>query len=130
MVQLGLREQVLSSRTIWLCAGCETCATRCPNDIQIVKLMDALRQMALRERIQPREPAVAAFHRTFLEGIRRWGRQYELGMMLVLKVRTRDLFSDIGLGLRMLLKGKLALLPHRSHASKEMKAIFDRSEEG
>lgn len=130
MAQLGLRKQVLSSRTIWLCAGCETCATRCPNDIQIVKLMDTLRQMALREGFRPAEPAVAAFHRTFLAGIQRWGRQYELGMMLALKLRTLDLFSDIRLGLKMLLKGKLALLPHRSHVSKDIKAIFRRKEEG
>lgn len=28
LVQLGLKEEVLTCATIWLCASCETCATR------------------------------------------------------------------------------------------------------
>ncbi len=38
--------RLLSSPDIWLCAGCETCGTRCPNEIDIAHVMDALRQMA------------------------------------------------------------------------------------
>lgn len=30
LIQLGRRDTVLGSRTIWLCASCETCTTRCP----------------------------------------------------------------------------------------------------
>jgi len=29
-IQLGIREPVLNSSTIWVCASCETCTTRCP----------------------------------------------------------------------------------------------------
>ncbi len=47
MVQLGMEEQVLSSRTIWLCAGCETCTTRCPREVDLAKVMDAFRIIAL-----------------------------------------------------------------------------------
>jgi heterodisulfide reductase subunit C len=36
MVQLGLKDRVLDSNTFWICLSCETCATRCPNDIEIV----------------------------------------------------------------------------------------------
>ena len=36
MVRLGLKDKILNSTTIWLCASCETCATRCPNEIDIV----------------------------------------------------------------------------------------------
>jgi CO dehydrogenase/acetyl-CoA synthase alpha subunit len=37
---LGMKERVLSSKTIWVCASCYTCSTRCPNDIDIAKVMD------------------------------------------------------------------------------------------
>ena len=36
MVILGQRDTVLSCRTIWVCAACETCTTRCPNEVKIV----------------------------------------------------------------------------------------------
>ena len=42
MIQLGEKERVLTSGDIWLCASCETCGTRCPNEINIADVMDAL----------------------------------------------------------------------------------------
>jgi heterodisulfide reductase subunit C len=45
------RAEVLSSKTIWLCSACFTCAERCPRDINITKIMEALRQIILRRKI-------------------------------------------------------------------------------
>ncbi|PNX49720.1 MAG: hypothetical protein BV457_00820 [Thermoplasmata archaeon M9B1D] len=45
------RQEVLSSKTIWLCSACFTCAERCPRDINITKIMEALRQIILRRKI-------------------------------------------------------------------------------
>ena len=36
-VLFGQKKKVLSSKTIWICASCETCTTRCPNEIDIAK---------------------------------------------------------------------------------------------
>jgi len=47
-IQYGHREKVLGSKTIWICASCYTCSVRCPNDIDIAKIMDTLRHLALR----------------------------------------------------------------------------------
>jgi len=126
MVQLGLKQTTLTSSTIWVCANCEACATRCPNDVEILRLMDALREMALRERVVEKERAIAAFHHIFLGNIKRWGRQYELSMILQLKLKTTDFFRDINLGIKMLLKGKLRLLPPRFKDVNGMRAIFQR----
>ena len=125
MVQLGLKQQTLTSSTIWVCANCEACATRCPNDVEILRLMDALREMALQERME-KEKSVTAFHHIFLENIKRRGKQHELSIILQLKLKTKDLFSDIDLGIKMLLKGKLRLLPLRVRELKELRAIFQR----
>lgn len=46
-VQLGLEEELMVSKTIWLCASCFQCFARCPRGIDISKIMDALRQMAI-----------------------------------------------------------------------------------
>lgn len=47
LAQLGL-EEVLESTTIWICASCLTCVTRCPKGVDLPRLMEALRQVALR----------------------------------------------------------------------------------
>jgi heterodisulfide reductase subunit C len=51
LVQLGLRDAVLDSKTIWVCASCLQCTVRCPKGIDIQKVMDVLRQMSLAEGI-------------------------------------------------------------------------------
>ena len=45
------KKEVINSKTIWLCAACYTCAERCPRDINITKIMEALRQIILRKNI-------------------------------------------------------------------------------
>jgi len=49
MAILGMRERVLSSDFIWLCAQCYTCEERCPQDVRIPEVMDAIKNLAVRE---------------------------------------------------------------------------------
>ncbi len=110
-VRLGLNDLVLNSATIWLCVSCETCATRCPQELDLVKVMDTLRIMAMRAGIKPKVSEVAAFYHTGLNNIRFFGRMYELGLIGMLKLSTGQFTKDIGLGIKMLKKRKLKLLP-------------------
>jgi heterodisulfide reductase subunit C len=48
MAQLGM-EEVLESNTVWICASCLTCVTRCPKGVDLPRLMEALRQISLRD---------------------------------------------------------------------------------
>ncbi|MFQ6099644.1 MAG: 4Fe-4S dicluster domain-containing protein [Anaerolineae bacterium] len=48
MAQLGM-EEVLASNTVWICASCLTCVARCPKGVDLPRLMEALRQIALRQ---------------------------------------------------------------------------------
>lgn len=120
----GQEDRLLASHTIWLCAACETCATRCPNDIEIAALMDVLRELALRKGLKPAEPKVPTFHSSFLSSINRFGRAYEIGMIAGYKLKSGDLMGDMGLGMKMFSKGKLRLLPHSIKGKAEIKAIF------
>lgn len=49
MVQLGMKEAVFSSNTIWICAVCYCCTDRCPRGIDIGDVMATLRNLAIRE---------------------------------------------------------------------------------
>jgi len=127
MIQFGLKEQVLCSSDIWICASCETCGTRCPNEIDIARVMDALRQTAVEEGFPTKERKVPLFHNLFLSIVKRLGRMHEASLMGLYKPLSRDLFSDIPMGLKMILKGKIPLLPHRIKGSDEVEKIFERS---
>ncbi|HEU0187931.1 MAG TPA: 4Fe-4S dicluster domain-containing protein [Gallionellaceae bacterium] len=47
MAQLGMQEQLLAACSIWMCVSCLTCNSRCPKDIKIAEVIEALRKMAL-----------------------------------------------------------------------------------
>ncbi len=49
LVQLGMEEDLANSKTIWLCASCFTCTVRCPKGVDISRVMEALRVIALRK---------------------------------------------------------------------------------
>lgn len=124
LASYGAEDKLINSKTIWLCAACETCATRCPNDIEIAQLMDVLRELALRKGIKPAEERVAVFHNCFLDSVKRWGRAYEIGMIGAYKIRSKDFLGDMKLGLDMFKKGKLSLLPHSIQGKSEIRQIF------
>jgi heterodisulfide reductase subunit C len=127
MVSLGMKERVLNSRMIWVCASCYTCSTRCPNDIDIAGVMDRLRQAALREGVEPAEKDVPLFHAAFLESIRTHGRVHELGMMARYKMKTGKFMDDFKLGWKMFIKGKLRLFPARVRGKKEIRRFFSET---
>ncbi|MFH0788870.1 MAG: 4Fe-4S dicluster domain-containing protein [Pseudomonadota bacterium] len=135
MLQLGLTEEVLGSKTIWVCASCETCYTRCPNEIEISKLMDDLKQEVLARGMNSSEKAVVAFHEVFLDNIKRFGRINETFLMGVYQMRTTwadlknnqfhfsGLVKNMGLGLSMLKRGRLTLFPQWK-TRKEVQGLF------
>lgn len=127
MVQRNQRKEVLRSSAIWLCASCETCTTRCPNQVDIARMMDVLRQMALETGAKIREKKVVAFHEAFLASIRRGGRVNESLMVCQYKLKSGDLFSDMGVGLSMLAQGRLPLYRKKAKNVGKVREIFKRS---
>lgn len=130
MVQLGMKERLLSSKTIWLCASCETCTTRCPNDVDLAKVMDVLRQTAISSGATLGDSRVPSFHRAFLSSIRKRGRLHELEMIARYRLENREFKEDIRLGLMMFLKGKLKLLSSKIKGRKEIEDIFAQAGKG
>jgi len=50
---LGMDDLVLNSKTMWLCASCETCTTRCQQDVDVAKVTDSVKITALHQGIKP-----------------------------------------------------------------------------
>ena len=126
-IQIGIRDEVLSSKTIWLCASCETCSTRCPREVDLAAIMDALRRMAQEEKVKFKEKDVPLFNRIFLATIRRYGRLYEAGLIGSYNLSSGHFFKDILMSPKMFRKGKMNLLPKKTKNIKEIKEMFRKA---
>ena len=130
---LGQEERVLDSLTIWVCSGCQTCTSRCPNGIDVAGAMDWLKEEALRRgRTIPGE-LVARFHRIFLESLRDAGGRLPENTMLrrftLLKMRRQPDFAglkaDLSLGWKLWKRGRMRLRgPSALRGKGEIAAIF------
>jgi heterodisulfide reductase subunit C2 len=129
MVQRGEQEALLTSSDIWLCASCETCGARCPNQIDIARVMDALRQKALATGAVIAEPDAVKFHKLFLFVVQNMGRMHEASLLAAYKVWTRNLLADMDSGAVMFVKGKVPLMPKPIKRRKEVKKIFAAANE-
>lgn len=124
MLQFGLVDEALASSTIWTCVACNTCAMECPMAIDIPGLMDRLRHLALKNGASVAEPDVLQFHRTVVESISRYGRTHKLDIMMRFKLTTRRWLQDWQVGLKMLTKRKLDLLPSKVKHLEDVRALF------
>jgi heterodisulfide reductase subunit C2 len=125
-VQMGERGMALGSEMIWMCLACQTCTVRCPREIDVAAVMDALRHIALAEGERPAARDLHVFHRAFLTMVERGGRLYELGVGGLFNSLSGKPLTNADLLPRMLMKGKLDLLPPRSKGAAEVRAIFQR----
>lgn len=124
-IRLNQIQTVIDSKTAYLCLSCMGCTTRCPQGLNIAKIIDSLKIILRRERVQFKEPWIMTFYDSMLWSMMSFGRVYELGMLMLLKLRTGNLFKDVSLGLKMLKKGKLKLLPS-FQGSKDIRFIKRR----
>lgn len=127
LAQLGLIEEALKSKTIWLCATCETCSTRCPKGVDVAKVMETLRFMA-KERGYIAEKNIDKFHDIYVGLMKSFGRMYEPGLIVGRNFKTGHLFQDVSYGIPYLAKQKLNLKPHKPKNSQEIKNIFAKAE--
>ena len=130
-IQLGLTEELYWSGTIWICLSCETCNTRCPQDINILRVIDGLREMAISKKFDYYNPypTIPVLHRIFMTLVKRFGKVYELGLALLINLRMLTPFKDIDMASPMLMKGKLKPFPHKSRGAKELRKVMARIRE-
>jgi len=113
-------ESAVESRTVWLCASCQTCNTRCPQGLDIPGVIDHFRQQTLD---RASVPETARFFKAFLRNARLFGRVYEAGLMGELNLRDGKPLRDLGMGLRMIRKGKIRLLPDFARNPRRVEAV-------
>ena len=130
LVQIGLREEALQSRTFWLCTNCYSCTIRCPRGIALTETMAALKRLAIAEHVKGREKEnVSRFYRAFMDTVRRHGRNYEPELLLRYFFGTNPvgLLGQAPLAFDMWRKGRVLLTPKETEGKNEIEIIFRKS---
>ncbi len=110
-LQVGREDRVLGATTFWLCASCLACTARCPQGIDVARVMDALRIVAARRRVPSRVPEALIFTQAAVRSIKLFGRLFEAGVGLEVNLRTRQPLRESAHALRLWRAGKLRVIP-------------------
>lgn len=126
MVQLGMKDELLKSNTIWICASCSTCSTRCPCNVEVAHVMETLRIMADKSGTAPAGKAkyVEVMYDALLGTVEKYGRTYEVGLVMQNNLKSGKLLNGADMGLPMFQRGKLQLMPPKLQGAAEVARIF------
>lgn len=127
-VQMGLKDEVMKCNTQWLCASCEMCATRCPQEVELTRIMEAIRAISVREGRRAPDKNVAIFYKTFINNVRSYGRTYEPMMIARYNIESLNPTKDVKNGLSLIMKRKVGFLPNKPKGMAEIRKIFERVE--
>jgi heterodisulfide reductase subunit C len=131
LFRAGHIEDILQSRTIWLCASCYSCTVRCPVGIRITDTLYALKRIAMEKHIYPPHFPVHTLSKAFIGNVYKYGRNYELGLGIKFFLATNfvKLFSNMGYGISMIRRGRLGLLPRKLKRVNQIRAIIRKANE-
>ena len=82
MIRAGMRDEVLSSNSMWYCLSCYMCTVRCPRNVKPTELAHALECLSNQHDFSIKGTRTPLMYRSFVNSIRENGRIHELGMML------------------------------------------------
>jgi heterodisulfide reductase subunit C len=129
MIQFGMLDEILESRTFWFCSSCYMCTLRCPRGLKLTAAMGALKRLArLDGSRQARRNG--AFYEAFMANVETYGRVQESSLMNGYFLRRKDPTLPLALlplGMKMLGKGKLHLPSSRQRG--RLKAMFAKARE-
>ncbi len=130
LFRAGHIEEILRSRTIWICASCYMCTTRCPQAIKITDLLYALKRTAMTAKLYPDRFPVYLLSRSFVRIVNRYGRNHEILLLLLYYLRRNplELFRLIPLGVSLWRKGRVMLFPSKIKGVRTIREILQSAE--
>jgi heterodisulfide reductase subunit C2 len=125
-LQLGIKDEVIDSQTPWLCASCEQCSSRCPQEVEIPRVMEAIRIIGIREG-KKKGGKVALFNNLFAGVIRWFGRSYEPGLMGFYNLLSGCWLQDAKNAVILIAKGKIAFIPKPAKCVPQVQKMMDQT---
>lgn len=130
LFRAGHLEEILNSRSIWICASCYSCRVRCPSGILVTDMMYALKQIAMKAKIYPKNFPVYALSSSFIDYVYKYGRNFEFGLVIryFSKAGITKLAKNGNMGMKMLRTKRMSLTPTKIKRVNEVRAIIDHAQ--
>jgi len=131
LIRAGMRDEVLSSSSMWHCLSCYLCTVRCPRGIKPTELAHALESLADKEGYRVRGTRTPAMYHSFVDSIRSNGRVHELGMMLKYYLRTNPMaaLKVFKVALSLFLHKRMPLLPKKVKGKEDLSRMIQKFRE-
>lgn len=133
MTRAGMRDEVLSSNSMWFCMSCYLCTGRCPRGVKITDMMHALECLAVRHRLSYAQTHTPAMYRSFSDFVYSIGALPEMGFMTWFYFLTNPLraLKMLPIALNLLKRGRLSIRAKRMkpEAEHQLRAILNKAEE-
>lgn len=131
LFRAGHLQEILESRSIWICASCYSCRVNCPQGILVTDMMYALKRLAIEKKIYPKSFPVYALSEAFINNVYQYGRNFEMGLAIryFLKADPAKLMANAAFGLDMMKRGRIAITPTKIKKVDQVRAIIDKARE-
>jgi heterodisulfide reductase subunit C len=131
LFRAGELETIMRSRSIWICASCYACTTRCPSGIKITDVIYALKRTVMEKEYESKAPQVQVLAKLFVDNLMSYGRLHEgtLIRKYYMKTGIFKLFGFIPLVKKMLETKRLALFPKKIKEYKSLSRIIKKAQE-
>jgi len=137
LIRAGMRDEVLSSSSMWHCLSCYMCTVRCPRNIKPTELAHALEDLANQYGFSIKETRTPAMYRSFVSSIKGNGRVHEFGMMLrfylsimpYLLANPLAALKMLPMGLKLFLHKRLPLIPRKVKGKQDLSKIIQKFRE-
>ena len=131
LFRAGELETIMKSRSIWICASCYACTTRCPSGIKITDVIYALKRTVMEKGYESQAPQVQVLAKLFIDNLMSYGRLHEgtLIRKYYMKTGIFKLFGFIPLVKKMLETKRLALFPKKIKEHQSLSRIIKKAQE-
>jgi heterodisulfide reductase subunit C len=118
----GMLDRVLKSNTVWLCSSCYYCTVRCPSGIKLTDIMYELKRLGVEFGLVEEHAIAPTLSKAFVDLVDKYGRVPETTLVMRVLLRTKPLaaLKMMPQGLKLLMRGRLPLFPHRIAGISEM----------
>ena len=130
MVRAGMRDEVLSTNSMWCCLSCYLCTERCPRGVQVTDIMYTLKRLAIRQNGDSYYAPTPVLERTFVDCVNLTGRLPEIGVTGGYYWRTNPIkaLAMIPLGLKLIRHHRMGLIPSRVKGMSELRAMIRKAQ--
>ncbi len=128
LVREGFREDVLASKTIWLCASCYACTVECPQQVKITDVMYSLKREAIQEEKYPKRFPIPALARAFYDIVKRRGRNSEIPVVLRMALRSNPfiLLTMVRSGWDLFRAGRISLKSEKIQGARQLERALSK----